>query len=404
MKKLPKKINDTIKKTYRKARYVKNPTCYFYDLEEVTNNINNLKATMPEQIDLYYAMKANNNDDIMKCVFDNPYCYGVEITSSGELFQALKYRSSDKIIFTGPGKTGYELEQAVINKIKFINVESIVEAIRVNQYAIKHNISNVDVLVRINLNYSITDATEHMTGCSTKMGIDENDSIKAIKYISDNLERITVRGIHVFAASGVMNYDSLIKSNEYIFKLVHKIERRACKIDSIDFGGGLGIDYTNQNRLFDVENYGIKLSKLIKKYKFEDKRILMELGTYIVGNAGYYTAKIIDIKMVKGKKHIIVAGGVNHMGLPLEMRRKHPVAVVEMKEKKLYDKQPFVYKERVDISGPLCMVSDKLCWNTFVDKAEIGDIMVFLQAGAYCYGEGMHKFLSHFLPDEISIL
>ena len=403
MKKIPQKIVNIIYDTYKKRKYIKNPTCYFYDLGAITNNINELKNNMPEQIDLYYAMKANNNKDVMNCVFDNPYSYGVEIASFGELVQALEYRPSDKIIFTGPGKTDYELEQAVISRIKFINVESIVEAIRVNNFAIKHDVPNVDILVRINLNYSITDATEHMSGCSTKMGIDEDVCIDAIKYIHDNLDHLTVRGIHVFAASGVMSYESLIKSNEYIFKLVHKIEKETIKIDSIDFGGGLGIDYTDQDNKFDTKKYGVVLSKLIKKYEFEDKRILMELGTYIVGNAGYYTAKIIDIKKVKGKKHIIVAGGVNHMGLPLEMRRKHPVAVVPMHVKKLYDEQPNVVKENVDISGPLCMVSDKLCWDSFVERAEIGDIVVFFQSGAYCYGEGMHKFLSHFLPDEISI-
>ena len=403
MKKLSDKVFKIIKDTYSMDKYVKNPTCYFYDLVEINNNINSLRDNMPSQIDLYYAMKANNNVDVMRSVFSNSYVYGVEIASSGELEQALLYRNNDKIIFTGPGKTDYELEQAVINRIKFINVESLVEAIRINNLAKKNNIDNVDVLVRINLNYSITDATEHMSGCSTKMGIDENDCIDSIKYICEKLDRLTVRGIHVFAASGVINYDSLIKSNEYIFKLVQKIENEACLIDSIDFGGGLGIDYTNKGRLFDVKKYGIALSELIKSYNFEDKRILMELGTYIVGNAGYYTAKVIDIKKIKGKKHIIVAGGVNHMGLPLEMRRKHPVCIIPMNQEKLYSEQPFVFKERVDISGPLCMVSDKLCWNSFVDKAEIGDIVVFFQSGAYCYGEGMHKFLSHFLPDEISI-
>ena len=73
-----------------------------------------------------------------------------------------------------------------------------------------------------------------------------------------------------------------------------------------------------------------------------------------------------------------------------------------MDEKPLYDGQPFIEKEiNVDISGPLCMVTDKLCWEEQIDRADIGDIVVFSQAGAYCYAEGMHKFLSHEEPDEI---
>ena len=94
----------------------------------------------------------------------------------------------------------------------------------------------------------------------------------------------------------------------------------------------------------------------------------MDLGTYLVGNAGYYTAKIIDIKEIKEKKHIVIAGGVNHIGLPLEMRRKQPVFIIPTNEPELYEKQPFVLKELADISGPLCMVSDKICWDEYIES------------------------------------
>ena len=241
-----------------------------------------------------------------------------------------------------------------------------------------------------------------MSGRSTKMGIDENEYISSFKIIS-KLDRICIKGIHVFAASGVLDYKALIKSNKYIFELVKKIEKETQKISIIDLGGGIGIDYTNLNREFDVEKYFLDLDKLVKEYGYSDKEIIMELGTYIVGNAGYYTAKIIDIKKTKGYKHIIVAGGVNHMGLPLEMRRKHPVEILQMNSLKLYDGQPNVEKEKADISGPLCMVTDKLCWDEYIEKAEIGDIVIFKQSGAYCYGEGMHKFLSHMYPKELII-
>lgn len=389
-----------IKKTYAKKNFIINPTCYFYDLKIIKENISNLEKNMPNQVSLYYAMKANNNRSIMKYITNEKYIKGLEIASSGELEQALKY-TDNKIIFTGPGKTEYELEQAISNNIRFINIESLTEAIRIQNIAEKLN-KEIEILIRINLNYAVPNGTELMSGCSTKMGIDEDECIEKINYIK-NLKNIKIRGIHVFAASGVLDYKSLIKSNKYIFELVKKIEQESIKLDVIDFGGGLGIDYTNNNKLFNIEKYGISLKKLITEYNFEDKEFIMELGTYLVGNAGYYTAKIIDIKEIKGHKHIIIAGGVNHMGLPLEMRRKHPVHIIEMNEKKLYDEEPFVNKEKVDISGPLCMVTDKLSWNEYIESANIGDIVVFRQSGAYCYGEGMHKFLSHMLPKEIII-
>ena len=396
------KTLEIIKEIYNTKKFIKNPTCYFYDLNIIKENIKKLENNMPKQVSLYYAMKANNNSEIMTCIKSQKYIKGIEIASSGDLEQAIKYIDSSNIIFTGPGKTEYELEQAIKNNIRFINIESITEALRIQRIAEKLNKKNVDILIRINLNYAIPNGTELMSGCSTKMGIDEDVCIDSIKFIN-NLKNITVKGIHVFAASGVLDNKSLIKSNRYIFDLITKIEKQIGRLDIIDFGGGLGIDYTDNNKEFNIVEYGIELDKLIEEYNFSTKEFIMELGTYIVGNAGYYTAKIIDIKEIKGHKHIIIAGGVNHMGLPLEMRRKHPVHIISMNEKKLYQNQPYIYKEEVDISGPLCMVTDKLSWNQYIETANIGYIVIFRQSGAYCYGEGMHKFLSHMPPEEIII-
>ena len=390
-----------IKKRYQEKSFVINPTGYFYDLDIINDNIYNLKKNLPSQISLYYAMKANIHPEILKFISNNDFAKGFEIASSGELEIASRYLDYDRMIFTGPGKTEYELELAIKHRIRFINIESVVEAIRIQELASKLDISHVDVLIRVNLNYSLTDGAELMSGCSTKMGIDEDDYISSFDIIS-RLDRVRVRGIHVFAASGVLDYEALLKSNRYIFDLVKKIEDITHnEVDIIDFGGGLGIDYSGNDQLFDIEKYGVGLTQLIQEYGFIHKEIIMELGTYIVGNAGYYTAKIIDIKKVKGHKHVIIAGGVNHMGLPLEMRRKHPSDIIFMNEEKKYDDQPEVEEELVDISGPLCMVTDKLSWDCYVEKANIGDIVLFRQAGAYCYGEGMHEFLSHMLPVEI---
>lgn len=398
---ISKETINIIKNTYKEEKFIINPTAYFYDLSIIKDNISNLKKYMPSNISLYYAMKANNNKFILETIANNDYIKGFEIASSGELEIASKYLNTNRLIFTGPGKTEYELEMAIKSGIRFINIESVVEAIRIQKLVEKLNIDNVDILVRINLNYSLAEGMEQMSGCSTKMGIDEDDYLKSFNIIS-NLDRITIKGIHVFASSGVLDYKALLKSNRYIFDLVKKIEETN-NIEVIDFGGGLGIDYSNNNKVFDVEKYGEGLSELLEEYSFQDKEIIMELGTYLVGNAGYYTAKIIDIKQTKGYKHIIIAGGVNHMGLPLEMQRKHPIEIIPMNEEKLYLEEPYVEKEKANISGPLCMVTDKLCWDEYIDRADIGDIVVFRQSGAYCYGEGMHNFLSHMLPDEIII-
>lgn len=391
---------DYITHIYQSKDFIVNPTAYFYDMLIIRKNIEELEKNMPLQVALYYAMKANPNKQVMQEIQKHNYVKGIEIASAGELKRALQYYCGKDIIYTGPGKTDYELEQAIANNIRLINVESMTEAVRINNIVKRLNRGPVDVLLRINLNYSVIDGVENMSGFSTKMGIDEEVYIENYRAIN-RMEGINIRGIHAFAASGVLQYQALLDIDRYIFDFVDRLQQDVGNIDIIDLGGGLGIDYTNQNRKLDVRQYGEKLAELIEQYNLFKKEIIMELGTYIVGNAGYYTAKIIDIKKIKGKKHIIIAGGVNHMGLPLEMRRKHPVRIISMHEPKLYPEQMEVYKETVDISGPLCIVSDKLSWDEYIEYAEIGDIVVYLQAGAYCYGEGMHEFLMHMLPAEV---
>lgn len=396
---MDKKLLSVIKRSYNSESFKKNPTSYFYNISGIAENVNDIKCNAPSNMKIYYAMKANNHSDIMDYVKDK--VDGIEIASNGELQIAKKYVLPNQIIFTGPGKTDFELREAIVNKIRLINVESVVEAIRINNIAALENVDVVDILLRINLNACVEYADEKMSGISTKMGIDENEIDNAIEIIK-NLPKIKIVGIHVFAASGVLDYKQLIKVNTYIFELVKKLDKKIT-IDVVDFGGGFGIDYSGNNREFNVKAYFEEFNQLTDFYHFTNKEFLIELGTFLVGNIGYYTAKIIDIKFVKGKKHIIIAGGVNHMGLPLEMQRKHPIYILRMGETKLYKEQVTVSKEVVDISGPLCMVTDKLSWNQFIEKADIGDIVVYRQAGAYCYGEGMVEFLSHEKPNIVII-
>ena len=206
-----------------------------------------------------------------------------------------------------------------------------------------------------------------------------------------------------FAADGVLDYKILLKYTDFVFKFVKEAEKTVGKVKVIDFGGGFGIDYTKSNRTFDTKAYFEGLDRLIKTYSFEDKEFILELGKYIVGSAGYYATQIIDIKDCKGMKHIVTAGGVNHMRLPIATDRKHPVYVIRMGIPRLYDKQIEVSNETVDIEGPLCMTEDKISWDEPVKRASIGDIVVLTQSGAYCYTASTLWFLSHPLPLEIII-
>lgn len=381
-----------------------NPTCYIYDLTEISNRIKEIEENKLENVSLYYAMKANPNLELLEHVLKHNAVKGIEIASIGELERAELAGLTDmsRILFTGPGKTEEELRRAVSCKIRFINVESVVEAIRINRIAEKLNIEKVDILLRVNIDYMLDGASEYMAGMSSKMGIDQSRFYEDYEIIS-NLKHLNIRGFHVFAADGVLDYDVLSKYADYVFKFVTEAEEVVGKIDVIDFGGGFGIDYTKEGRCFDTKAYFENLKILLEKYALVDKEIILELGKFIVGSAGYYATRIIDIKDCKGMKHIVTAGGVNHMRLPIATDRKHPVYIIKTGEEKLYEKQTQVYNEIVDIEGPLCMTEDKISWDEYIEEANIGDIVVLTQAGAYCYSASTLWFLSHILPLEIII-
>ncbi len=377
----------------------KDESCYVYDLNEISNSINNIVKYMPNNFSLYYAMKANSNSQILDYIKSNKGISGFEIASSGELEKALKYCNNNEIIYTGPGKTEKELELAIAKNIRLINVESVIEAIRINKIAEKLNVDKIDILLRINMDYKIVEAAENMGGLSTKMGIDEKQYLENYNYIK-NLKHINILGIHVFSASGILNYKAGIDYAKYVFDMVKELEQQGQQIKIIDLGGGLGVDYSGNEKTFDTKKYFIELQDLINTYNYSNKEFILELGCYLVASCGYYISKIIDIKNSKDYKHIVLAGGLNHIPTAT-LNGKHPFYIMNMNEERIYEKQISVKNEVVDIDGPLCTAEDKVLWDVYVEKAEIGDFVVIRQAGAYCYSAAWLEFLSHKYPLEI---
>lgn len=390
-------VNDKIINEIKSELIDNEIPCYIYDLNEIYNRISNITNNMPDNFKLYYAIKANPNKNVLEFIKSQDKIAGFEIASSGELIKSLDYCDSNEILYTGPAKTNKELELAVDSSLRLINVESITEAVRINNIAERLN-KKVDILIRVNIDYKIEEAAENMGGMSTKMGIDEAKYYDSYEMIS-KLPYLNIKGIHVFSASGILNYVAAIEQAKYIFNMINSFEKDGNKIEIVDFGGGLGVDYTDENKEFDYINYFKEMKSLIKEYKYQDKEFILELGCYLVASCGYYLAKIIDIKESKNYKHIVLAGGLNHIPTAT-LNGKHPFYVINMNNEKIYNDQPEVINEVCDIDGPLCTAEDKVLWDVHVNNAAIGDIVVIKQAGAYCYSAAWLEFLSHQYPYE----
>ena len=375
---------------------------YLYDLRPMAHKIQRLKEVLPESVDIYYAMKANPHEAFLKTALD-ANVKGIEIASTGEAMRAIAAGfSPDQIIFTGPGKSPEELQWAVENKIHKIHIESLVEAYRLNQICADIGTTQ-DILVRVNPNFDIHGAQAKFSGDSSKFGIDENIFMNLLPQIL-NLKNLNFKGLHVYAASGVLQVEDLLENCRRVFTIVRDIESAYTDIrcDIIDFGGGFGIDYLETGADFSVETYAKQLNKLIGQFGYEDRRFVIELGRYLTADSGWYCTEILDIKSSLGKKQVICRGGVHHFRRPVALGINHPLNIIPTETPAVFDGQESVEDEMVFIGGPLCNSVDKLApKDIYIEKAHIGDIAVLGLAGAYGLTMSHINFLCHPHPPEI---
>jgi len=375
--------------------------CYIYDTRSMREKITRLNAMMPAGVEVFYAMKANPHPAFLAAAREAGI-KGIEIASLGEakMATAAGFRP-DQLIYTGPGKTGEELVWSVENGIRTVHIESLLEAHRLNAICAGQG-KTQDILLRINADFDIHEAQTTFSGGSRKFGIDE-EKIDAVLPQLLELDHLNFRGLHVYAASGVLNVADLLKNCELVFSLAKKIEGRHEGVicDIIDFGGGFGIDYLETGQNFDPQAYADGLQRLIDDRRFGGRTFFLELGRYLAADAGWFCTEILDIKESRGKKQVVCAGGINHFRRPAALTINHPLAIVRMEKPALFDTQESVRNESVYFGGPLCTGADKLANDIHVEAADAGDIAVFFYAGAYGLTMSNLEFLSHPRPPEI---
>jgi 2-[(L-alanin-3-ylcarbamoyl)methyl]-2-hydroxybutanedioate decarboxylase len=398
--KITEKVTSAVKENREKRS---GRSFYLYDLEVMHQKIDYLKSIMPPQVQLFYAMKANPHPAFLSCAL-NAGVAGIEIASLGEGQKSIEaHFQPNQIIFTGPGKSPEELEWSVKNGIRTVHIESLTEAYRLNAVAEKYGRIQ-DILIRLNPDFDIHDAQANFSGGSKKMGIDAEKLDTYLPRILD-LPHLRFRGLHVYAASGVLNVNDLLTNCTLVFQLAKHIEDNNAQVrcDIIDFGGGFGIDYLESGRDFSPEEYVKGLTRLIVEYGFEDRSFVLELGRYLTADSGWYCTEILDIKDSRGTKQIVTAGGTNHFRRPAALSINHPVVIVPMNVPALFDGQERVHQEKVYIGGPLCNSADKIANQVYVEHAEIGDMVVLCLAGAYGLSMSHTDFLSHAKPEEMLI-
>jgi len=374
---------------------------YIYSCKIIDKSIETLKSTYPENFRIHYSVKANPNRAIIRhCISRN---LGLEIASSGEFKRALESGCDPvNIIFAGPGKTYAELEAVISRGLGELHIESYREAERAGEIA-KSLQKSVTAAIRVNPEETSVGAMR-MSGKPVQFGIDEHELDKVLEFVINHTQ-LNFSGIHLFVGTQILDADSLLAH----YKKGIEIARNICRqynvpIKTLDMGGGLGIPYYPGDCHLDLSLLREGLDGLLKEIstspEFAQTKFIIEPGRFLVGESGIYVARVNDIKISKGKKFVILDGGMNHHlaasgNLGQTIKRNFPIAILNSLDSDA--------TEQVDLVGPLCTPLDTLGRKVPLPPVREGDLIGIFQSGAYSRSASPLGFLSHPEPDEVFV-
>lgn len=375
---------------------------FIYDRAIIEKKISSLREALPRQFRICYSVKANPTPAILK-VFLEHEC-GLEVASAGEFFLALSAGCRpENVVFAGPGKTVEELELVIAHDVGEIHAESQKEIERINAISRRHDI-RTRIAIRINPNEEGQGGAMRMGGKSSPFGVDEEQMDGLLARLSD-YPHIEFCGIHLFVGTQIL--DSAILLTQYE-KALEIFRRAAAHMGNppwtMDFGGGLGIPYFQGETELDLERVKIGMQRLVADVErddcFVDTNFVVEPGRFLVGEAGIYVARVNDVKYSRGKKYLILDGGMNHHlaasgNLGQVIKKNFPMATL--------NKLKTPASEVVEVVGPLCTPLDTLGRSVQLPAAEVGDLVGIFQSGAYARSASPLGFLSHPTPPEVLI-
>jgi diaminopimelate decarboxylase len=368
---------------------------FIYDAQTISDRYTYLRENLPEEVDIFYAMKANPNLAVMKHLVN--LGAGVEVASAGELYACQKVGADPgNIVFAGPSKSAEDISLAIDMGIYALNAESIGEIRLINQIASSKK-KIMDIELRINPEFEVAGAAVNMGGGSKKFGID-SESVESVIAEVSSFANIRLQGIHIYAGTGIQNSDGFLSNMENCFNLAEEINKSQFKVLSIDIGGGIGIPYSENDESLSIEGISDRISRIVKKYRFikENKtRIILEPGRYLVGQCGLYVTQVLDKKQSRGRDYLLVDGGAQHLLRPALIGQSQPTFNLSRKQENFIS---------FDVGGSLCTSIDFLGKDLVLPaESEVGDYIGIFCSGAYGYTESMPLFLSHDIAPEVLV-
>lgn len=370
---------------------------YAYDRGLLHSRVTELRSALPDNVKLHYAMKANPMPAVVG--FMAGLVDGIDVASAGELKVALDAGTNPhEISFAGPGKRDSELRQAVAAGV-LINIESFREVDILAGISLELG-RPARVAVRVNPDFELKGSGMKMGGGPKQFGVDAELVPELLAKIGER--ELAFEGFHLFAGSQNLKAESICEAQQKSYELALALSRHApSPVSFLNLGGGFGIPYFPGEKRLDLAPISHNLEQLANRARkdFPGASLVIELGRYLVGEAGIYASRIVDRKISRGQIFLVVDGGLNHHlsasgNFGQVIRKNYPVVIGNRMNAKS--------TETATVVGPLCTPLDILADRMMLAVAEPGDLVVVFQSGAYGASASPQRFLGH--PEVIEVL
>ncbi len=352
---------------------------FVYSRAHLDRRVAELRSAMPARLAIHYAVKANSWHPVLEHMAG--LVDGFDIASGGELAMVMEAGINPALVsFAGPGKRDFELEAAIVAGAT-LNCESENEVRRA--IAIGERLGVTPKLaIRVNPDFELRGSGMKMGGGAKPFGVDaERVPALAKSLISHGAEW---RGLHIFTGSQALDAEAIAETQGNVLELADRLAREIGDgpLPKLNMGGGLGIPYFAGDTTVELNTVGEHLSERFETLPdtLANTEMCIELGRYLVGEAGVYLCSVVDRKQSHGETYVITDGGLHHQlaasgNFGTVVRRNYPVAVATRFDAEL--------EEEANVVGCLCTPLDRLADKAHLPRAEVGDIIAVFCAGAY---------------------
>ncbi len=347
------------------------------------------QAFRPANPLICYSLKTNGNLAI--CRLMREAGSGFDVTSAGELYRALSAGGTgDQIVFAGAGKTDDEIRYGIESSVRMFNVESEAELAAIEDIAKKLG-RKVAIALRVNPDVDPKTHVKTTTGKrGTKFGLDW-DKVVAIgkslhartRSVRGSDSGVELKGIHMHLGSPILTTEPYRAALERAVPLVDELRKQGHPIESLNMGGGFGINYRKKEALPAEAFAGV----ILPAVRAMNCKLILEPGRFIVGNAGILVSRVIYTKASGGRNFVIQDAAMNDLIRPTLYESFHRIWPVEpaagMPAPPEDYEAPIAGTQVCDVVGPVCESSDYLARDRQLPPVRRGDLLTTFSAGAY---------------------